>query len=155
MLESLFPQGFSHYLLGGLAIGAAIGALYLLTGWVGGMSTVFSSTWSYFSERPGFRQEPLLASRRWRLFYAGGLIIGAGLFVASLGTPFRTEVGAWRLLAGGFLIGLGARLSNGCTAGHGICGLASLQLPSLLAVSTFLATAIAVAHLMNWLGVAP
>ena len=46
-------------------------------------------------------------------------------------------------------IGFGARLSNGCTSGHGICGLASLQLPSALAVVTFLATAILVANLVK------
>ena len=58
-----------------------------------------------------------------------------------------TTVPWWRLLAGGLLVGYGARMSNGCTSGHGICGLASLQLPSLLAVLIFLATAMATAQL--------
>ena len=61
-----------------------------------------------------------------------------------------TGISAWQLLVGGFLIGFGARLAQGCTAGHGICGLASLQLPSLLAVLTFMATAIAVAQLLAY-----
>jgi uncharacterized membrane protein YedE/YeeE len=43
-------------------------------------------------------------------------------------------------------------MSNGCTSGHGICGLASLQLPSLMAVLTFLTTAIATALLVARLG---
>lgn len=148
MMTPLFPEGIAHYLAGGLAIGAAIGLLYLLTGLVGGMSTLFSSTWSYVSRAPFFRREDLLASRLWRLVYAAGLILGAALYLATLGEPFTTGVSAWRLLLGGFLIGFGARLANGCTAGHGICGLASLQLPSLLAVLVFLSTAIIVAHLM-------
>jgi uncharacterized membrane protein YedE/YeeE len=152
MIDSLFPQGTLHYLLGGLAIGAAIGLLYLMTGLVGGMSTLFSSTWSYIVRRPFFQQERLVASRTWRLVYAAGLILGALCYLATLGEPFMTGVSPWRLLIGGLLIGFGARLSNGCTAGHGICGLASLQLPSLLAVLTFLATAIGVAHLAQWLG---
>ena len=58
----------------------------------------------------------------------------------------------WQLAAGGFIAGFGARLSSGCTSGHGICGLASLQLPSLLAVLIFLATAIATAQLVRALG---
>ena len=58
---------------------------------------------------------------------------------STLGT---TAVPGWQLGVGGVLIGFGARLSDGCTSGHGICGLASLQLPSLLAVLTFLATAL-------------
>lgn len=155
MIDSLFPQGILHYALGGLAIGAAIGLLYLATGLVGGMSTLFSACWSYVSPRPGFQREPLLSSRAWRLAYAGGLILGALAFLVWTGASYQTGVQGWRLLLGGLLIGFGARLSNGCTAGHGICGLASLQLPSLLAVLVFLSTAIGVAHLAQWLGVAP
>jgi hypothetical protein len=52
----------------------------------------------------------------------------------------------WQLAAGGFIAGFGARLSNGCTAGHGICGMASLQPPSMLAVAIFLATAMLTAR---------
>ena len=148
MIEQLFPAGIAHYLIGGLAICGAIGLLYLLTGLVCGMSTAFSSTLSYVSRLPHFRQEKLLASREWRLVYAAGLILGALIYVAAGGATFVTAVRPWRLLVGGFLIGFGARLGNGCTAGHGICGMASLQLPSLLAVVVFLSTAILVAHLM-------
>jgi uncharacterized membrane protein YedE/YeeE len=59
-----------------------------------------------------------------------------------------TSVPVWQLLVGGFLVGYGARLGNGCTSGHGICGLGSLQLPSLSAVLTFTATAFLTANLM-------
>ncbi len=53
---------------------------------------------------------------------------------------------------GGFLVGYGARLGNGCTSGHGICGLGSLQWPSLLAVLTFMGTAFLTANLVaRWL----
>ena len=47
---------------------------------------------------------------------------------------------------GGIIAGFGARLSNGCTSGHGICGLGSFQLPSLLAVLIFLVAAIVTAQ---------
>jgi uncharacterized membrane protein YedE/YeeE len=153
MIDQLFPEGIAHYLAGGLAIGAAIGLLYLLTGLVGGMSTLFSAAWSYVARAPYFQQENLVSTRTWRLVYAAGLILGALAYLAAGGETFVTEVSPWRLLLGGFLIGFGARLSNGCTAGHGICGLASLQLPSLLAVIVFLSTAIAVAHLLSLGGV--
>ena len=43
---SIFPLGWQHYLLGGLLIGAGTGLLFVLTGRIGGMSTVFSSIWS-------------------------------------------------------------------------------------------------------------
>ena len=61
-------------------------------------------------------------------------------------------VPVWQLLVGGFFVGYGARLGNGCTSGHGICGLGSLQWPSLLAVLTFMATAFLTANLAaRWL----
>lgn len=61
------------------------------------------------------------------------------------GISVHTAVPWWRLFIGGLLVGYGTRLANGCTSGHGICGLGSLQLPSLVAVITFIATAVATA----------
>ena len=122
--------------------------LFIATGLVGGMSTVFTTVWSFFSQQPYFSQPRFLASRAWRLVYALGIVLGAALWLATLGAPFRTAIPIWQLAAGGFLAGFGARLSNGCTAGHGICGMASFQTPSILAVVIFLATAMATAHLV-------
>lgn len=152
-MEHFFPNGFAHYLAGGLVIGAAVGLLFVMTGLIGGMSTVFSSTWSFFSKHPFFQQEALTSSRLWRLAYAAGLILGGVIWMEwSSADTWQTKVSIWQLALGGFLVGFGARLGNGCTSGHGICGLASLQLPSLLAVLTFLTTGILTAHLVMWLG---
>lgn len=155
MIDPFFPRGVAHYLGGGLAIGGAVGLLYLATGLVGGMSTLFSAAWSYVSRQAHFQGEHLRASRVWRLVYAAGLILGALVYLAFTGGSFSTGVEAWRLFVGGLLIGFGARLANGCTAGHGICGLAALQWPSLVAVLVFLGTAIAVAQVFHGLGVVP
>eukprot|EP00638_Chattonella_subsalsa_P015974 CAMPEP_0117849270 /NCGR_PEP_ID=MMETSP0949-20121206/20998_1 /TAXON_ID=44440 /ORGANISM="Chattonella subsalsa, Strain CCMP2191" /LENGTH=410 /DNA_ID=CAMNT_0005696453 /DNA_START=65 /DNA_END=1298 /DNA_ORIENTATION=+ len=46
---------------------------------------------------------------------------------------------------GGFLVGFGTRLGNGCTSGHGICGLARLSSRSICAVLVFMTAAIATA----------
>ena len=149
---SLFPLGWQHYLAGGLLIGAGVSLLFVFTGLVGGMSSVFSSSWSYFSRRPYFQQQRYTGSRNWRLVYAAGLVLGAALwwFGFSDGIPGSTDVPVWALVIGGFLVGYGARLGNGCTSGHGICGLGSLQLPSLWAVLTFMATAFITANLVAW-----
>lgn len=146
----LFPNGWQHYLLGGLCIGAGTSLLFLLTGRIGGMSTVFSSTWSWLVKRPFFQQPRFVDSRGWRLVYASGLILGAWLWWLAFGNGERlvTSVPVWQLLTGGFLVGYGARRSNGCTSGHGICGLGSLQWPSLLAVLTFMATGFMTANLV-------
>ncbi len=149
---SLFPLGWQHYLLGGIFVGTGAALLFVLTGRIGGMSTVFSSTWSYVVRRPFFQQGRFVDSRGWRLIYALGLVLGALVWWLGFAGGVReaTTVPAWQLLVGGFLVGFGARLGNGCTSGHGICGLGSLQWPSLLAVLTFMATAFLTANLMAW-----
>jgi len=152
-MEALFPNGYAHYLAGGLVIGAGVALLFLATGLIGGISTFFTAMWSFASRRPYFQQARFVGSRNWRAAYAVGLVAGAALWLASAGAaPVVTQVTWWQLALGGFVAGFGARLSGGCTSGHGICGLASLQLPSLLAVLIFLATAIVTAHAVRALG---
>jgi len=101
---------------------------------------------------PAPRQNPprrdWFGLRVWTYLTRRPLIAGAFAWLVCCGAPFVTEVPAWRLLAGGFIAGFGARLSNGCTAGHGICGMASLQPASILAVLIFIATAMATARLV-------
>lgn len=151
-IAALFPNGWSNYLVGGIFIGGAVSLLFILTGLIGGMSTVFTSTWSYVSRHSFFQQAKFTGSRVWRLYYAAGLILGTFIWMITLGSPQSPGVGVGFLLVGGFLVGFGARLSNGCTSGHGICGVASWQVPSILAVITFLATAIGTAHIIEALG---
>lgn len=152
LIETLFPLGWQHYLLGGLTIGAGVALLYLFNGWVGGMSSVLSSSWSYLLQRPFFQQARFVNTRQWRLVYALGVVLGALVwrFALAGGQAQHTNVPVWQLLVGGFLVGYGARLGNGCTSGHGICGLGALQWPSLGAVLTFMVTAFMTANLMAW-----
>ncbi len=153
----LFPTGISSFLVGGLWIGAGVGAIYLTTGIVAGASGFFTTSWSWLSRRREFQQSEFVSSRGWRLTLALALVLGAALYAATLGggEAFHTDVSAWRLLLGGFLVGLGTRLSRGCTSGHGICGLSSLSGTSLLATLTFLVVAIATALALRALGVMP
>jgi len=150
----LFPQGWTNYLVGGLTIGLGVGVLFALTGLIGGMSSVYSSTWSYVVRRPYFQKPRLVNSRSWRLAYAAGLVVGAFVWWVAFGDGMRVAVSIppWQLALGGVLVGYGARMSRGCTSGHGICGLASLKLPSLLAVLTFMTTAFITANLFARVG---
>lgn len=52
-------------------------------------------------------------------------------------SSLATVPGFVAIVIGGFLVGFGARYAGGCTSGHGITGLATLQLPSLIAVVGF------------------
>jgi uncharacterized membrane protein YedE/YeeE len=147
-MDDLFPHGGNHYLTGGLLIGAGVSLLFVTTGFIGGQSSFFSAVCSWFSRASYFRNPKLVASRYWRVVYALGLVLGAAIFVWAGGSKTVTHVPIGRLVAGGFLVGFGARLGGGCTSGHGICGLASLQMPSLLAVLTFLGTAMVTVRLV-------
>jgi len=153
-MDALFPYGMQHYLAGGILLGIGVSLVFVLTGLVTGMSTFFSSTWSYVSELPFFQQDRFVSSRGWRLMLAIGLVLGGLIYLVTPGggQPFQTSVSWWQLALGGFIAGFGARMSNGCTSGHGICGMASLQLPSILAVVTFLVTAMITANLVKALG---
>ena len=52
------------------------------------------------------------------------------------------------LIIGGFLVGFGTRYAGGCTSGHAITGLSSLQLPSLIAVIGFFIGGLIMIHLL-------
>ena len=149
MWHEFFPYGFERYLVGGLSIGVGVALLFVTTGRLGGASTVFSATWSWFSRLPFFQQSSLRGSRNWRVIYALGMLLGGVLYVA-LGLPVEgSQVSLGRLIVGGLLVGFGARLGGGCTSGHGICGMASLSVGSMLMVAVFLSTAIVTALLMK------
>jgi uncharacterized membrane protein YedE/YeeE len=157
MLEQLFPNGIQTYLVGGVLLGVAVSFAFAMSGLVTGMSTVLSSTWSFVSRLEFFQQARFTSSRGWRLALALGLVLGGVLFLATAahGATFQTQVSPWRLAVGGFIAGFGARLSNGCTSGHGVCGVGSLQWPSILAVVVFLLTAIVTAQVVRLLGGVP
>jgi len=50
------------------------------------------------------------------------------------------------VVGGGFLVGFGTRYAGGCTSGHGIAGLSTMQWPSLIAVILFFAVGILTAN---------
>lgn len=155
MLAAYFPNGLAEYLLGGLLIGSGVALLFATTGRQGGVSTFFTSTWSWLLKTPFFQQPAWLDSRQWRLLYALGLVLGGSLY-AGLDLPqVASQLPTWKFAVGGLLIGFGARQGGGCTSGHGICGMASLSVGSLFMVATFLGTAMLTANCLSALGIAP
>lgn len=99
--------------------------------------------------------EPIaLAQSAIDTFQGMGLDTDAFMVPAAL---FSWEaLGNWRALAvligGGFLVGFGARWADGCTSGHAISGLATLQPASLIAVVGFFAGGLLSAHfILPWI----
>ena len=134
---SLF-LGWQHYLLGGVLIGTGVALLFVLVGLVGGMSTVFSPPGLFVVPRPSSNRRGSPGSRNWRLGTPLGLVLGAGWWVLGPGLRNRPACRSGNCWWAGFLVGYGALAGQCCTSGHGICGLGSMQWPSLLAVLTFM-----------------
>jgi len=153
----MFPLGIVPYLAGGILVGLGVGFIFVSTGLHATQSSFFDTTLSYFLKRPYFQQREYLDSRGWRIALAAGMILGALICTVTLfqGVFYATPVQWWRLALGGFLVGFGTRLSQGCTSGHGISGLASLSTTSLYAVITFILVGIITATIIQAAGVLP
>ena len=153
-LETLFPNGVTHYAIGGVLVGLGTAVIYYGTGIPAGASTFLESTLSYVSDRSRFQQ--FRGSRDWRVVFTLGIVLGAAVYaVLFQGGPWTTGVQPWRLFLGGTLVGVGTRVGTGCTSGHGICGVGSASRTSLVGVATFMIVAIGTANIVAALGVTP
>ena len=119
-------------LAGGLLIGLSAAWLILFDGRVLGAAGVL-----------GGLVPPRAGDWAWRASLLAGL--AASPFAAQLFfAPARPtiEADAATLVVGGLLVGFGTRLANGCTSGHGVCGIARLSPRSFAATAAFMATGI-------------
>jgi uncharacterized membrane protein YedE/YeeE len=117
-------------IVGGLLIGSASVLLLLLAGRVAGVSGIL---WGALSTPAG---------QFWRRLFVGGLLAGGALAHGLLAVPVPDASGLPRgaALMGGLLVGMGVRLGNGCTSGHGVCGIGLTSTRSLAATLTFMST---------------
>ena len=153
----MFPLGITSYLIGGILAGIGVSFVFIMTGLHATQSSFFTTTLSWFIKRKRFQKPNNIQERIWRLYLAIGLVIGALVYTLTLSPMgfWTTSVQLWRLALGGLLVGFGTRLSQGCTSGHGISGLASLSTTSLYAVIVFMGVAIVTANLVQMLGITP
>jgi uncharacterized protein len=127
-------------LLGGTVLGIGLVMVLLASGRVAGVSGVVGA---------------LLPPRRgdwaWRLAFVIGLFAGGvairGFVPESM--VFALDRSTPALVVAGLLVGYGSRLGNGCTSGHGVCGLARLSPRSLLATAVFIATGAVTVFVIN------
>ncbi len=118
-------------LAGGALIGTAASLILLAHGRVAGISGIMGSL---LQRQTG--------DRGWRLAFLAGLVsagvIAAIAFPGSVGT---SPVSIPLVAVAGAIVGFGTRLGNGCTSGHGVCGLSRLSTRSLVATGTFMIVA--------------
>lgn len=126
-------------LLGGALIGTAAVALMATTGRIAGISGIAVRLLPPYGDR-GFAG---------RLAFVLGIVVAplvVALVTGSLPVP-RIEATTPLLALAGLLVGFGAVWGNGCTSGHGVCGLSRLAMRSLVATAVFMTTAIATVFL--------
>ncbi|MFO0760630.1 MAG: YeeE/YedE family protein [Byssovorax sp.] len=117
-------------LLGGALIGLSTSALLLFNGRIAGISGIFGG---------------LLAPKKgevgWRIAFLAGLLAMGSILAVVYPAAFPTQ--ALRPLGvvavAGLLVGFGTRLGNGCTSGHGVCGISRMSARSIVATISFMA----------------
>ena len=124
-------------LLGGILVGLAATLLYAGIGRIAGISGILNGA----IERS--------AERGWRIAFLLALVVAAGSWSMLAEAPARSGFPLGWLLFAGLLVGFGTRLGNGCTSGHGICGLSRLSPRSLAAVLAFMGSGMATVYLLR------
>lgn len=117
-------------LLGGLFIGLAAALLLLLHGRIAGVSGMAAIAVRIVPEGAPWRQASA---------FIVGLPVGAGIVARLVREPAITVTSSVPVLVvAGLLVGYGTRLGNGCTSGHGVCGIARLSPRSIMATAVFM-----------------
>lgn len=116
-------------LLGGVLIGAAVSIMLLFNGRVTGISGIIGGMF-----------HPVKKDFSWRLFFIMGLI--AGGFILNYFRPESfiqsSSATTFDYILAGLLVGFGTLLGNGCTSGHGVCGMSRFSVRSFAATITFI-----------------
>jgi uncharacterized protein len=129
-------------LIGGLMIGLAAAGLLLCDGQVAGISGIVAGV-----------LRPVRTEIAWRLCFIAGMLAGGVALRIYMPHAFTFTVArsAGAIALAGLLVGFGTRLGNGCTSGHGVCGVSRLSPRSISATLTFIAVGAAVVYLVNHL----
>lgn len=113
---------------GGLLLGLSASLLLLMNGRIAGISGILAGLVS-----------PITSKASWQFVFVIGMLSG-GFIAPSFGYAMPTYEESslgWIILAG-LLVGFGTKLGNGCTSGHGICGIGRLSKRSIVATCVFM-----------------
>lgn len=124
--------------MGGMLLGLSVGGFLLLRGRILGCSGLVYKSVAKFDKDSIFF---LLG------MFSVGLLYN---FLFDVPNPrAQFDLGYFTFILGGLLVGIGTYLGNGCTSGHGLCGLSLTRKRSIVAVSIFFPVAIITAWLVH------
>ena len=126
--------------IGGILIGIAAIIIFLTNGRIMGISGILGNLMTLKETDQIY----------WRIAFLLGVLIGPLIFTI-LFKEIKSEMVANTtfLIISGFLVGLGTSLGNGCTSGHGICGLSRFSIRSIVATLVFVISGMITVYLIS------
>ena len=126
--------------IGGILIGIAAIIIILTNGRIMGISGILGNLITLKETD----------QRYWRIAFLLGVLIGPLIFTI-LFKEIKSEMVANTtfLIISGFLVGFGTSLGNGCTSGHGICGLSRFSIRSIVATLVFVISGMITVYLIS------
>lgn len=131
-------------LAGGALIGLAAAVYLLGLGRIAGIAGIVAAPLAALVQGRSLKPE-------WpRLLFLLGLLVAPWLWWIAEPLPVATvDVGPVGLVVAGLLVGVGVRMGNGCTSGHGVCGLSRLSPRSLVNVLAFMGAGFATVFVLR------
>lgn len=126
--------------IGGAFIGVSSALTLIFYGKVAGISGLVKSIFT-----------PFLHGVSWKFCFIIGLLL-AGIAVQYSAPDLmkgELDIPPWLIIVTGLLVGVGTSLANGCTSGHGVCGMSRFSIRSWVATGTFMIVAIVTANLVG------
>ncbi|MBE1298806.1 MAG: YeeE/YedE family protein [Alteromonadaceae bacterium] len=143
----MLSEGIVNASVGGALIGIASLILLLGIGQIAGISGIF--TGAIFANRAG--------SNIWRWAFLVGLFGSSAVFYYFLSpenavvVTKNLDLPIWLYALAGLVVGIGVNTANGCTSGHGVCGIGRMSARSIVATIIFMVMAITTVFVTSWL----
>jgi uncharacterized membrane protein YedE/YeeE len=128
-------------LAGGALIGLSASLLLMLTGRIAGISGIVG----------GWLNSERRSEESWRLAFVIGLLLAGVLLLVFRPSSFdaTSATNPYLVAVAGLFVGVGTSIGNGCTSGHGVCGISRLSKRSIVATCLFMLTAMVVTFVVR------
>ena len=129
--------------LGGILIGIAVILFFVSNGRLAGVSGIVNDSLTRSRNRTV------------NLLFLFGLILGPTIFMIFTQStiPFTITTSIPIIIFGGLLVGIGTKIGNGCTSGHGVCGISLFSIRSIIATVVFILAAMITVTIFKLIGI--
>ena len=129
--------------IGGILIGLAVILFFISTGRLAGVSGIVNNVLTKS------------INRTINILFILGLISGPLIFMlfTKSSIPFQVTNSTPLIILGGLLVGIGTKVGNGCTSGHGVCGISRFSIRSIVATILFMLAAILAVFVLKFMGI--